>query len=118
MRSGSGRRSARRAKRPNDRKAEDSMLKTSWLCRAALIASIAGGIAADAGAQENIPNFTSITSGWLLQGGIDFRPVEGKQPPIAHDPAYPPTGPGNQRGVMERMGDAENANLTDWAKGI
>jgi hypothetical protein len=83
-----------------------------------LIASMAGGLVADAGAQENIPNFTSITSGWLLNGGIDFRPVEGKQPPIAHDPAYPPAGPGNQRGVMERMGDAENANLTDWAKGI
>ena len=94
------------------------MFKSSWLCSVALIASIAGGIAADAGAQENIPNFTSITSGWLLNGGIDFRPVEGKQAPIAHDPAYPPTGPGNQRGVMERMGDAENANLTDWAKGI
>ena len=94
------------------------MLKTSWLCGVALMASIAGGIAQDAGAQENIPNFTSITSGWLLNGGIDFRPVEGKQPPIAHDPAYPPSGPGNQRGVMERMGDAENANLTDWAKGI
>ena len=94
------------------------MLKTSWLCSVALIASIAGGITAGAGAQENIPNFTSITSGWLLNGGIDFRPVEGKQPPIGYDPAYPPSGPGNQRGVMERMGDAENANLTDWAKGI
>jgi hypothetical protein len=94
------------------------MLKTSWLCSVALIASIAGGIASDVGAQENIPNFTSITSGWLLNGGIDFRPVEGKQAPVAHDPAYPPSGPGNQRGVMERMGDAENANLTDWAKGI
>jgi len=94
------------------------MLKKSWLSSVALIASIAGGIAADAGAQENIPNFSSITSGWLLNGGIDFRPVEGKQAPIAHDPAYPPSGPGNQRGVMERMGDAENANLTDWAKGI
>ena len=95
------------------------MLKKSWLLSVALTASIAGGIAADAGAQEtNIPNFTSITSGWLLAGGINFRPVEGKQPPIAHDPAYPPTGEGNQRGVMERMGDAENANLTDWAKGI
>ena len=94
------------------------MLKKSWLCSVALIASIAGGIASDVGAQENIPNFSSITSGWLLNGGIDFRPVEGKQAPVAHDPAYPPSGPGNQRGVMERMGDAENANLTDWAKGI
>jgi hypothetical protein len=93
------------------------MLKTSWLCSVALIASIAGGIAADAGAQENIPNFASITSGWLLNGGIDWFPVEGKQPPISYDPAYP-LERGNQRGVMERMSDAENANLTDWAKGI
>jgi hypothetical protein len=95
------------------------MFKTSLLCGAALIVSIAGGIAADAGAQESaIPNFTSTQSGWLLAGGIDFRPVEGKQKPISFDPAYPQVGQGNQRGVMERMGDAENPNLTPWAQNI
>jgi len=94
------------------------MLKKSWLLSVALTASIAGGMIADAGAQEgNIPNFASITSGWLLNGGIDWFPVEGKQPPVSYDPAYP-LERGNQRGVMERMSDAENANLTDWAKGI
>lgn len=95
------------------------MFKTSLLCSAAVVVSVVAGISAGAGAQDSaIPNFTSITSGWLLAGGIDFRPVEGKLAPIAHDPAYPPTGPGNQRGVMERMGDAENTNLTPWAKEI
>ena len=84
------------------------MLKTSWLCSVALIASISGGIAADAGAQENIPNFTSITSGWLLNGGIDFRPVEGKQAPIGPRSRLSAHGPGNQRGVMERMGERES----------
>jgi hypothetical protein len=95
------------------------MFKMSLLCSAALIVSVVAGIGAGAGAQDSaIPNFTSITSGWLLAGGIDFRPVEGKLAPIAHDPAYPPSGPGNQRGVMERMGDAENPNLTPWARDI
>ena len=95
------------------------MLKTSWLLSVALIASIAGGMVADAGAQEiHIPNFSSITSGWLLNGGIDWFPRRRQAslrsvtiPPI-------PLARGNQRGVMERMSDAENTNLTDWAKGI
>ncbi len=69
------------------------MFKTPLLCSAALIVLVAAGISAGAGAQGNaIPNFTSITSGWLLAGGIDYRPVEGKLAPIAHDPAYPPRG--------------------------
>lgn len=65
---------------------------------------------------QNIPNFSFITSGWLLVGGIDFRPIPGAVPPISFDPAYPQKGEGNQRGVMERMSDAENANLKPWAK--
>ena len=76
-----------------------------------------GGIAAGAGAEESaIPNFTSIDSGWLLNGGVDFRPIPGTVPPVSFDPAYPQVGTGNQRGVMERMSDAENANLKPWAK--
>src|SRR5690349_12776297 len=93
------------------------MFKRSWLCSAALMACLAGGLAVKAGAEENaIPNFSSIDSGWLLQGGIDFRPIPGKVPPVSFDPAYPQVGTGNQRGVMERMSDAENANLKPWAK--
>jgi hypothetical protein len=52
----------------------------------------------------------------VLNGGIDFKPIPGKTPPVSFDPAYPQRGEGNQRGVMERMSDAENANLKDWAK--
>ena len=93
------------------------MFKRSLLCGAALIASVAVGIAVSAGAQESaIPNFAFTDSGWLLNGGIDFRPIPGKLAPISFDPAYPQVGQGNQRGVMERMSDAENANLKPWAK--
>ena len=94
------------------------MFKTCLLCSAALIVSVAAGTVG-AGAQDSaIPNFTSTQSGWLLAGGIDFRPVEGKQKPVSFDPAYPQVGQGNQRGVMERMSDAENPNLTPWAQNI
>jgi hypothetical protein len=89
------------------------MLRLSLLCGAALIAGVTC-----ASAQNAIPNFTFIESGWLLNGGIDFRPIPGKTPPISFDPAYPQVGTGNQRGVMERMSDAENANLKPWAKEI
>jgi hypothetical protein len=93
------------------------MFKMRLLCGAALIASIAAGIAVGAPAPDNaIPNFSFIDSGWLLNGGVDFRPVPGKVPPVSFDPAYPQRGTGNQRGVMERMSDAENANLKPWAK--
>src|SRR5258707_1454359 len=95
------------------------MFKRSLLCGAALVASVALVIAAGAGAQESaIPNFAFRDSGWLLNGGIDFRPIPGKIPPISFDPAYPQVGQGNQRGVMERMSDAENANLKPWAKEV
>jgi hypothetical protein len=95
------------------------MFKKSLLCGAALIASVAVGIAAGAGAQESaIPNFAFTDSGWLLNGGIDFRPIPGKLAPVSFDPAYPQVGQGNQRGVMERMSDAENANLKPWAKEV
>ena len=95
------------------------MFKTSYLSSAALIAFIAVGISGGAGAQDNvIPNFANMNFGWQLAGGIDFRPVPGKQAPISYDPAYPQVGQGNQRGVMERMSDAENPNLKAWAKDV
>ena len=74
-------------------------------------------IGATASAQQNgIPNLASTQFGWQLQGGIDFRPIPGAVPPISFDPAYPQRGEGNQRGVMERMSDAENPNLKPWAQ--
>jgi hypothetical protein len=74
------------------------MFKNSSLWSAALIASLAAASAVNAVAAENasIPNLASADFGWLLQGGIDFRPIPGKVPPIAFDPAYPQR-PGNQR---------------------
>jgi len=95
------------------------MLKTRLLCAAALAAFVTAGLVAGSRAQDkSIPNFSFIESGWLLQGGINFRPIPGKVAPIAFDPAYPQLGEGNQRGVMERMSDAENANLKPWAKEV
>jgi hypothetical protein len=87
------------------------------MCGAVL--AVVAGIGANVRAQEStIPNFSFIDAGWLLNGGIDFRPIPGKTPPVSFDPAYPQVGTGNQRGVMERMSDAENANLKPWAKEV
>ena len=93
------------------------MFEKSWLWSVTLIASLAAGGATSVVAAENarIPNFASAEFGWLLQGGIDYRPVPGKVRPISTDPAYP-APQGNQRGVMERMSDAENPNLKPWAR--
>jgi hypothetical protein len=93
------------------------MFKKSSLCGAILIGSLAAGCVMSAAAAEDatIPNFASIEPGWLLQGGIDFRPIPGKIAPITFDPAYPQR-PGNQLGAMERMSDAENPNLKPWAQ--
>ena len=86
------------------------MFKTSLLCGAALIASVAAGIAAEAGAPESaIPNLTPAAFGWQLTTFLDFQPIEGKVPPIGPDPTYSPG-----RGI-ERLSDAENPNLKPWA---
>ena len=70
------------------------MFKRSSLWSAILIASLVAGSATSAVSAENavIPNFASADFGWLLQGGIDFRPIPGKVPPIAFDPAVIPSG--------------------------
>ncbi len=94
------------------------MSKKTVLFGAAVFAACALGIATGDAAQDDIPNFTAADQGWLLQGGIDFKPIPGMQAPISYDPAYPQVGQGNQRGVMERMSDAENANLKPWAKQV
>jgi len=86
------------------------MCKMSLLCGAALIASVAVGIAAGTGMPESaIPNFASADFGWQLTTGLDFRPIEGKVAPVGPDPSYSPG-----RGV-ERMSDADNPNLKPWA---
>jgi len=86
------------------------MFKMPLLCSAALIALVAVGIAARAGAQEGaIPQFMSTDFGWQLNTGLDFRPIEGKVAPVARDP-----GTRVKQGI-ERMSDAGNANLKPWA---
>ena len=93
------------------------MSRFARLCgAAAMVAIIPATQVNSAASDQDIPNFSFITSGWLLNGGIDFHPIPGAVPPISFDPAYPQKGEGNQRGVMERMSDAENANLKPWAK--
>jgi hypothetical protein len=94
------------------------MFRTSLFFGVAAISALAAGVTASAVAQDNaaVPVFASPDYGWLLQGGIDFRPIPGKVPPVSFDPAYPAVGQGNQRGVMERMSDAENQNLKPWAQ--
>ena len=86
------------------------MFKMPLLCSAALIASVAAGIAAGAETQESaIPNFMSADFGWQPNTGLDFRPIEGKVAPVGFDP-------GTLRGRgTERMSDAENPNLKPWA---
>src|SRR5437870_5856185 len=96
-----GRQDSRGALRPATE--ELAMFKMPFLCSAALIASLAVGIAERAGAQENaIPNFMSFDFGWQLNSGLDFRQIEGKVAPVGRDP-----GARAQPGI-ERVSDAEN----------
>ena len=86
------------------------MFKMPLLCSAALIASVAVGIAAEARTPESaFPNFMSTDFGWQPNTGLDFRPVEAKIAPVGPDPSYSPG-----RGI-ERMSDADNPNLKPWA---
>jgi len=86
------------------------------VCSAALLASLAVGIAAPARAQESpIPNFMSADFGWQPAGGFDFRPVEGKVAPVGREPGLARGGNGNGQQGIERLSDAENPNLKPWA---
>jgi len=51
------------------------MFKRSSLRSTALIGAVAAVSITSAVAAENVPNFASADFGWLLQGGIDFRPM-------------------------------------------
>ena len=85
------------------------MCKTSLLCGAALIASVAVGFAAEVGTQGNIiPDFASANFGWQLATGLDFRPIEGKLAPIGAAPGYSPG-----RGI-ERLSDAQYFKLREY----
>lgn len=89
------------------------MFKTSLLYTAAVVAGLAV-IGAPAGADDQhsaIPNFASADFGWQPAGGFEFEPVPGKVEPVGHD-RVPPR---EDEEILERMGDATNANLTPWA---
>jgi len=89
------------------------MVKMRLLSGAALIASVAVGIAAQAEAQESaIPNFMAAGAGWQ-PGNFDFWPIEGRVAPVGSDP-YPRSGNNGQLAI-ERLSDADNANLKPWA---
>ena len=91
------------------------MFKMPLLCSAALIASVAVGIAARAGAQESAtPDFMSANFGWQPNTGFDFRPIAGKVAPVGSDP-HPRRGNDNGQLAIERLSDAENPNLKPWA---
>jgi hypothetical protein len=91
------------------------MFKMALLCGAALIASLAVGAAARAEGQDSaIPNFMSADFGWQPAGAFDFRPIAGKVAPVGRD--HTPSADGQR--VLERMGDAENPNLTPWAAAL
>jgi hypothetical protein len=92
-------------------------IRNTTLMRAALFCTWCG-IAPATAAQNGIPNFTSTEYGWVMNGALGFRAIPGVQPPVGVDPRYPQSARGTQAGDMERMGDAENSNLQDWAKEI
>ena len=112
------------------------MVKTALIICAALIVP---AVFVSASAEDRaIPDFASTTFGWLNTSGFDFLLIEGKVAPIGPDPSwhggvglppadfnYQPPKPGRNEGehvdgdkgpwIVERLGDAENPNLTPWA---
>jgi hypothetical protein len=113
------------------------MSKVPLLCRAALIASVAISMPADA-EDSAIPDFTSASFGWLMSTGFDYLPVDGKLAPVGPDASwkggiglprndfnYQPSVPGADAPPpgasrigpwnIERLSDADNSNLKPWA---
>ena len=92
------------------------MSKWSLMAGTALIAALAGSADNARSAAEQIPQFMSLTSGWLLAGGTNFAaPPAGTQGPISNDPKYPYVG-NNQGGQpTERVSNLADPNLKPWA---
>jgi len=82
------------------------MTKTALLCGAVLIASFAAAAAQSQTERSAIPNFASADFGWQPVSGLNFLPVQGKVAPVGRGPI--------EKGI-ERLADADNANLTPWA---
>ena len=85
------------------------MLRTPLLCSVALTVLFAA--APVVGAEENesaVPKFMSADFGWQ-PGGFELQAIPGKVGPVgtSRNPA--------DSEVLERIGDANNPNLTPWA---
>jgi hypothetical protein len=98
------------------------MSKMSLLWSAAAFASLAVGMAADAGAQTSIPDFSSNQASWQGPNGVNFTPIPGAVPPIANDPAHPHYSNAEARrlGIQPtyRIADLTNPNIKPWAKDV
>jgi len=87
--------------------------------RRALMAGLLAGLAcagvAPALAQQNPPNFSGNTLGWVSVGG-EWTPLPGSPPPVKQDPAHRYV-PNNTSGQPTfRIADIDNPNLTQFAK--
>src|SRR5579862_1349318 len=77
---------------------------------AATIAGLAEGQSAAA-----IPDFSSLTDGWLAINS-DFTPVPGAGPkPVTFDPKYPFRRNDEPGPATYRVADLNNPNLKPWA---
>src|SRR5207248_8104527 len=66
------------------KKREQAMCRVPRLYRAVLITCLVA-FAGEMHAQQNIPDFTSASFGWLVSTGFDYRPVEGTVAPVGAD---------------------------------
>jgi len=83
------------------------MNKTVLFSGAVLMVSLAAAIPGQPQTKSSaIPNFTSAEFGWQTSSGFYFLPIPGKLAPVGQGPVY-------ESG--ERLGQADNSNLTPWA---
>ena len=74
-----------------------------------------GSVSGSAAPAANVPDFSSMTNGWLAMG-TDFKEVPGSPAIVENDTAHPHVGNGGGRQSSFRFADLNNPNLTDFAK--
>jgi hypothetical protein len=90
----------------------ESMFRVSLTAGVALAALLWPAQAAE----NKIPNFTFIDSGWLLTGGTNWQnPGPGIEGPVTNDPKYPYVGNNQGAQSTERIADISNPNLKPFA---
>jgi len=87
---------------------------TSMLTSAAVLAVFSVEISR-AASSDSPPNFSSANYGWASRGA-EWKALPGSPPPVGQDPhvRYVPNNTGEQ--PTYRYADANNPNLTQWAK--